>query len=89
MKKDQRYVGTPMETVIEVIISFVIMIWLACTVSSCVGENTNKAKPVSGNGLYDIYKEKVDGHEYIIFRTSGGSGIHALHSESCPCKNEK
>ena len=55
-------------------------------VTSCSTEKSYEPKPIHSNRRYEINTEKIDGHEYLIFRTSAGSGIHALHSESCSCK---
>lgn len=34
-----------------------------------------------------IYSFEIEGHEYIIFSGNRKGGI--IHSESCPCKQEK
>ena len=71
-------------------ITFIITVIFFATATSCSSEKQDETKLVRSSRRYEVYTEKVDGHDYLIFLpSSSNSGIHALHSESCPCKNKK
>ena len=88
MKKITDFFGRP-KIAFTIILIFFGGIWgltFSAAVTSCSTEKSHETKPIHNNRRYEINTEKIDGHEYLIFRTSAGSGIQALHSESCPCK---
>lgn len=63
----------------------------ACDTSKMYEPTTNSKgvteQLISSDGVSNITKVTVEGHEYLVFKQSvyAGWSISVVHSESCPC----
>lgn len=67
---------------IAVVLSF-------CSCTRTVWDKTTGVKDAAEGRRYDVTKEEIDGHEYLVFTfiVYQGAGVTVIHSESCHCKN--
>lgn len=67
----------------------------ACDTSMMYEPTTNQRgvteQLISSDGLTNIKKMTIEGHEYLVFEQSVycGWSIAVVHSESCPCHNKE